>query len=116
METELPLPAIRFNALIAELCHVLNAHGGTRFIEQPVLLLIWNRVTRMARLFAGLAERVRAGTLAAVAPARSRGAEPGPGGRWRRRVAGTRRGAGRARPIRRAFVRRASCRGTSAGW
>jgi hypothetical protein len=77
METELPLPAIRFNALIAELCRVLNAHGRTRFIEQPVLLLIWNRITRMARLFAGLAERVRAGTLAAVAPARSRDAAPG---------------------------------------
>jgi hypothetical protein len=79
METLSPsLAAQRFTSLIEEICHTLTKHGRARFIAAPMLLLIWNRIFRMARLFTNLAERVHAGTLSETAPARSRGASARP--------------------------------------
>jgi hypothetical protein len=73
-------PADRFTCLIEEICRVLSKHGRERFIAQPLLLLIWNRIMGMARRFASLAERVRTGRLSHTAPARSRNASPPPAG------------------------------------
>jgi hypothetical protein len=73
-------PADRFTSLMEEICRVLSKHGRERFVAEPLLLLIWNRIMRMARRFASLAERVRTGTLADTAPARSRDASPPPAG------------------------------------
>ncbi len=56
-------PADRFTSLIGEICHVLNRYGAARFVAGPMLLLIFNRVNRMARLFAGIAKRVGEGTI-----------------------------------------------------
>jgi hypothetical protein len=67
-------PAPRFTSLIEELCRVLNKHASARFVYAPMLLLIWNRLTRLAKRFASLAERVQAGTLDDPAPARSQAA------------------------------------------
>jgi HAMP domain-containing protein len=78
METFTSEPAQRFITLIEGLCHVLIKHGRGRFIAAPMLLLIWNRVIRMSRRFARLAERVHLGTLSLPAPARSRDASPRP--------------------------------------
>jgi hypothetical protein len=82
METLTPThpAAERFATLIEEICRVLSKHGRSRFIAEPLLLLIWNRIMRMARQFASLAERVRTGTLSDTAPARSRDASPQPAG------------------------------------
>jgi hypothetical protein len=79
METHAPNPtyaAERFTAIIEELCRALTKHARTRFISEPMLLLIWNRIMRLARHLASLAERVRTGRLSDPAPARSRGASP----------------------------------------
>ena len=79
METPTPIYASdRFTSIIEGLCRVLTKHGRARFITAPVLLLIWNRIIRMARRFASLTERYCAGTLAEPAPARSRGTSPRP--------------------------------------
>jgi HAMP domain-containing protein len=78
METFTSEPAQRFITLIEGLCHVLIKHGRARFIAAPMLVLIWNRVIRMSRRFARLAERVHLGTLSLPAPARSRDASPRP--------------------------------------
>jgi hypothetical protein len=67
-------PAPRFTTLIEELCRVLNKHASARFVYAPILLLIWNRLTRLAKRFASLVERVQAGTLDDPAPARSQAA------------------------------------------
>jgi len=72
--------ADRFTSLIEEICRVLGKHARTRFISEPMRLLIWNRIMGMARRFASLAERVRTGRLADPAPARSRHASPPPAG------------------------------------
>jgi hypothetical protein len=79
METPTPIYASdRFTSIIEGLCRVLTKHGRARFITAPVLLLIWNRIMRMARRFASLTERYCAGTLAEPAPARSQGTSPRP--------------------------------------
>jgi len=79
METLTPSEAVRrFNALIEEICRVLGKHATARFIDVPRQLLIWNRVMRLARLFASLAEKVRSGTLVEAAPARRREASVAP--------------------------------------
>ncbi len=56
-------PADRFTTLMGEICHVLNRYGAARFVAGPMLLLIFNRINRMARLFAGIAKRVGEGTI-----------------------------------------------------
>ena len=71
-------PTDRFNRLIDELCRVLTRHGAARFIEPPMLLLIWNRITRIGRLFANLVELVRTDRHANPARARSRSAPTRP--------------------------------------
>jgi len=73
-------PADRVNRLIEELCRALDKHARARFIEAPMLLLIWNRINGMARRFATLVKRVRAGTHKDPAPARSGNASPQPQG------------------------------------
>jgi hypothetical protein len=72
--------ADRFASLIEEICRVLSKHALSRYIDAPLLLLIWNRIMGMARRFASLAERVRTGTLSDTAPTRSRDASPPPAG------------------------------------
>jgi len=67
-------PAQRFTSLIEELCRVVSKHASARFVYAAMLVLIWNRLTRLAKRFAILAERVRAGTLDDPAPARSQAA------------------------------------------
>ena len=61
--------ADRFNALIEELCRVLTKHARTYFIDEAMQLLIWNRLVRMSKRFAGLAARVAAGQLSNPPPA-----------------------------------------------
>jgi hypothetical protein len=70
--------AQRFTALTEELCRLLTKHARARFIEAPLLLLIWNRLMRWAIRFASIAERVRAGTLSQPTPARRQPAPPKP--------------------------------------
>ena len=69
-------PADRINGLIDEICRMLTKHGPGRFIDPPMLLLIWNRIMRLARRFASLAERVRTGRLAATARGREASVAP----------------------------------------
>jgi hypothetical protein len=78
METHTPNPAARFTTLIEELCHVLSKHGRDHFVHAAMLVLIWNRLTRLAKRFAILVDRVRAGTLDHPAPARNRDASAPP--------------------------------------
>jgi hypothetical protein len=65
-------PADRINALVDEICRVLIKHARSCFIGDALLLLLWNRITRLARRFASVAGRVRSGKLAEPAPAQSR--------------------------------------------
>jgi len=62
-------PADRFTSLIDEILRVLDKHGAARRVHAPMLLLIWNRFNRMARLFAAIVARVRAGRLSRTTPA-----------------------------------------------
>jgi hypothetical protein len=71
-------PAPRFTTLIEELCRVLTKHAGTNRVDSAMLLLIWNRLTRLAKRFTRLVERVQAGTLDDPAPPRSRDASAPP--------------------------------------
>ena len=52
-----------FTRTIEELCRKLNKHAAARFIDRAMLLLIWNRLMRMAKRFTNIATRVRTGTL-----------------------------------------------------
>src|SRR5271156_4982916 len=82
METmETTYAADRFNSLIDEICRVVTKHASARFVDAGMLLMIWNRLMRMAKRFASLAKRVGDGTLGApvrerVAPAVERVARP----------------------------------------
>jgi hypothetical protein len=71
-------PAPRFTTLIEELCRVLHKHVGTSLVDAAMVVLIWNRLTRLAKRFARLVERVQAGTLDDPAPARSQAAPAPP--------------------------------------
>src|SRR5579863_8143194 len=64
-------PADRINALVDEICRVLIKHARSCFIGDALLLLIWNRITRLARRFASAAGRARGGKPAETAPAPS---------------------------------------------
>ena len=55
--------AERFTIIIEELCRVVSKHAAARFIDKAMLLLIWNRLMRMAKQFTNVATRVRTGTL-----------------------------------------------------
>ena len=61
METFPFNPAEIFDRLIAELCRVLGKHALERHIETPMLMLIWNRFTRLSHRFARLVALLRAG-------------------------------------------------------
>ena len=81
METYTPgytAAAQLFTATTEEICRVLARHAQTRFVGRAMLLLIWNRVLRLTRLFARLAERVRTDTLAERVRAPSRDASVRP--------------------------------------
>jgi hypothetical protein len=56
---------------------VPSKHARSCFISDAMLLLVWNRIMRLARRFASIAARVRGG-LAEPAPARSREAAAQP--------------------------------------
>jgi hypothetical protein len=84
METPTPIYAAHcFTSVIEELCRVLTKHGRGRFVSAPLLLLIWNRLIRMARRFASITERYCAAKVSGTpsdttGPARSRGASVRP--------------------------------------
>ena len=71
MEASSPsYPARRLNALLERLCRVLTERGPAHFISAPVILLIWNRLMRLARRFTVIAERTHAGARLAPRPPR----------------------------------------------
>src|SRR5574337_1582279 len=72
--TVAPLLALddRFAFIVKGLRDMVADRGGRRLITGALVLLIWTRLGRIAEKFAVLAERVRAGTLPAPAPARTR--------------------------------------------
>ena len=68
--TATPLtPAARFAQIVDDLLATLRVRCCGIRLAAPLFGLLWNRLRRMQRRFAALAERVRAGTLPAVAPA-----------------------------------------------
>ena len=87
METPAPTYEVQvFNSVMEALCRVLTKQARECFIEAPLLLLIWNRLMRLAKRFVNVAERVRTGTLCNPAPARSQAASPSPADEPRRRL------------------------------
>jgi hypothetical protein len=79
----LPLSATDRFALIMEgLCRAIAARSAGGRVAGPLIILIWNRLSRMAVRFAALAARVRSGALPSPAPVRtpaaSRPASPRP--------------------------------------
>ena len=77
-----PAPADRFACLIDGLCRGHAARGAGIGLAGPLIALLWSRLRRIAVRFARLAERVRAGTLAAAAPPPARPAQgPAPAAR-----------------------------------
>ena len=70
MEITTPLtPAARFAQIVDDLLATLRLRCGGIRLAGPLFALLWNRLRRMQRRFAALAEQVRAGTLPAAAPA-----------------------------------------------
>ena len=65
-----------FALIIDGLCRAIAARGGRRLIDGPLVILIWTRLRRIARRFATLAARVRAGTGTRTLPARARPRRP----------------------------------------
>src|SRR5271166_5878290 len=68
-------PAQRFTDLIGYLRLTIGELGNRRRLYGPLLILIWVRLNRMARRFASIEARLRAGTLVA-SPPRARTAAP----------------------------------------
>jgi hypothetical protein len=79
-----PLPSAidRFSHIIERLCKVIGAQLPARRLTEPVILLIWARVRRIAARFTTLAVQVRAGTVPAQArrrpPKSAASRAPGP--------------------------------------
>jgi hypothetical protein len=57
-----PALAESFARVIAGLCRAVAAAAAKNPLAAPVLLLLWPRLNRLARRFAGLADRVGSGT------------------------------------------------------
>ena len=66
-------PAETFAGILADLCRAIAAAAVKNPLAAPLLLLLWPRLNRLARRFAGLAARVASGTAA-----RRRSAAPRP--------------------------------------
>ena len=66
--------ADRFEFLIDYLCELVAAVGARHKLTVSVIELIRTRIWRLGVRFARLAEQIRTGTLAAMAPVRSRSA------------------------------------------
>lgn len=53
-------PAGRFAFIIAGLCHTAAKHGHKSRVETSVIAAVWNRLRRIAVLFAALAAQLQA--------------------------------------------------------
>ena len=68
MDAAAPALAQTFAGIIALLCRAIAAGAARNKLAAPLLLLLWPRLHRLARRFAGLAARVAAGTAARRPP------------------------------------------------